>query len=51
MYLRRKYRKNWHIPPNISECTRPIFTKFSELHVNGNDKSDPRSSHWLSKMG
>jgi len=23
--------KNWHIPPNISECTRLIFTKYSDL--------------------
>jgi len=26
-----KKLSNWHIPPNISDCTGPIFTKFSDL--------------------
>ena len=31
MYLCQKYGEYWHIPPNISDCTEPVFTKFSDL--------------------
>jgi len=35
----KKLGKNWHIAPNISECTKPIFSKFSKFgkHVNGSN--------------
>jgi len=34
-----QYGKNWHIPPNISECTEQIFNYIFRLgsHMDGYD--------------